>query len=183
MFAWKACTISRASHSVPEPFLRTYNKLKLLTFGTTISGIVWVDKHYLWLVNGCLEYHQPIITNTCPPKQTQKSMRPRLVLILLGGRGQLQGRHLILSFLAHTLKIDTLESIVPLFFTKKVSSFLSVEGGKALSWSLKIPNINFDNLFSPLWHTGDDVRQKTFHHQHFLSYITVNTMIRMFMMI
>ena len=25
------------------------------------SEIVWVDKHYLWLVNGCLEHHWPII--------------------------------------------------------------------------------------------------------------------------
>ena len=24
MFAWKACTISRASHKVPDPFLSTY---------------------------------------------------------------------------------------------------------------------------------------------------------------
>ena len=25
-------------------------------------GTVWMDKSYLWLVHGCLEYHRPIIT-------------------------------------------------------------------------------------------------------------------------
>ena len=50
----------------------------------TISGFVWVDKHYLWLVNGCLEYHRPIITNTCPPTRPQKSLYPKLVRILPG---------------------------------------------------------------------------------------------------
>ena len=60
-------------------------------------------------------------------------MRPRLVLIPLGGRGQLQGQHLILSFLAHTLKLATPESIIARFFTTKVSSLIFFEGGKALS--------------------------------------------------
>ena len=31
--------------------------------GATISGIIWVGKRYFWLVNSCLEDHQPIITN------------------------------------------------------------------------------------------------------------------------
>ena len=39
----------------------------LQTLGATMSGIVWVDKRYLWLVNDCLEYHQPIITTVNPP--------------------------------------------------------------------------------------------------------------------
>ena len=54
------------------------------TFGATVSGVVWVDKRYmyLWLVNSCLEYHRPIITNACPPKQSQKSLHPKLVPIL-----------------------------------------------------------------------------------------------------
>ena len=39
-------------------------------------------------------------------------------------RGRLRDRHLILSFLAYTLKIDTPES-----FTTKVSTLISVEGG------------------------------------------------------
>ena len=51
-------------------------------FGAMISGIVWVDRRYLWLVNGCLEYHQPIITNACPSKWSQKSWRQKLVPIL-----------------------------------------------------------------------------------------------------
>ena len=61
------------------------------------------------------------------------------------GRGRgLRGRHLILSFLACTLKIDTPESFIVLFFfTTKVGALISVEGGEALSRSLndKIPNI------------------------------------------
>ena len=41
-----------------------------------------VDKRYLWLVNGCLEYHRPIVTNPCPPKRSQKSLHQKLVPIL-----------------------------------------------------------------------------------------------------
>ena len=48
----------------------------------TISGIVWVDKRYLWLFYGCLEYHRPIITNACPSKRSQISLQPELVSIL-----------------------------------------------------------------------------------------------------
>ena len=44
-----------------------------------ISGMVWVNKCCLWLVNDCHEYHRPIITNVCTPKQSQ---RPKLVPIL-----------------------------------------------------------------------------------------------------
>ena len=40
----------------------------------TISGIVWVEKRYIWLRNGCLEYHRPIITDACPPKRSQESL-------------------------------------------------------------------------------------------------------------
>ena len=29
-------------------------------FGATTSGIVYVDKRYLWLVNGCLRYHRSL---------------------------------------------------------------------------------------------------------------------------
>ena len=32
----------------------------------------------------CLEYHRPIITNACPPKRPQKSLRAKLVPILPG---------------------------------------------------------------------------------------------------
>ena len=53
------------------------------SFGAKISGIVRVDKRYLWLVNGCLEYHRPIITSACPLKRSQTSLRPKLVPILL----------------------------------------------------------------------------------------------------
>ena len=35
------------------------------------------------LVNGCLEYHRPIITNACLAKQSQQSLCPKLVPILL----------------------------------------------------------------------------------------------------
>ena len=54
-------------------------------FDAKISGIVWVDKHYLWLVNSCLEDHRPIIISTCPPKQSLKSLFPTLVPVLLKG--------------------------------------------------------------------------------------------------
>ena len=51
-------------------------------FGAMISGIISLDKRYLWLVNGFLEYHPPIITNTCPPKWSQKSLRLKVVSFL-----------------------------------------------------------------------------------------------------
>ena len=35
-----------------------------------------------WLVNGCLEYHRPVTTNACPPKQSQKSLHPKLVPVI-----------------------------------------------------------------------------------------------------
>ena len=56
----------------------------LHAFGATISGIVWVDKHYLWMSNGCFEHHQPIITNACPTKRCQKWLHPKLVSIFPG---------------------------------------------------------------------------------------------------
>ena len=35
------------------------------------------------MVNGCLGYHQPIITNPCPPKRSQESLHRKLVPIPL----------------------------------------------------------------------------------------------------
>ena len=37
---------------------------------------------YSYLSNCCLEYHRTILTNACPPKLPQKSLRPKLVPIL-----------------------------------------------------------------------------------------------------
>ena len=45
------------------------------------SWIVQVDRCYFWLVNCCLEYHLPIITNTCPANQSQRSLLPEFLLI------------------------------------------------------------------------------------------------------
>ena len=59
---------------IPEEYVQA--------FGVTISGIVWVCNRNLWLVNGCVEYHPPIITNACPPKWSQKSLRPMFIPIL-----------------------------------------------------------------------------------------------------
>ena len=57
--------------------------------------------------------------------------------------GVYDDKNLIFSFFAYSLKIDTPESFIVLFFTAKVSSLISVEGGEALSRSLndKISNI------------------------------------------
>ena len=43
----------------------------------------FVSLLHLWLVNGRLKYHRPIITNACAPKQSQKSLRRKLVHISL----------------------------------------------------------------------------------------------------
>ena len=40
------------------------------------------DKRRLWLVNGCLEYHRPIITNACQSKLSQKSLHSKFAPIL-----------------------------------------------------------------------------------------------------
>ena len=63
------------------PFQKLEGKL-VQAFGATISGTIWVDKRWLWLVNGCLGYHRPIITNACSPKRSQNSLRLNLVSIL-----------------------------------------------------------------------------------------------------
>ena len=48
---WRHFFIQESLHSKKE---------WVQAFGATISGIVWVDKRNLWLVNGCLGYHRPI---------------------------------------------------------------------------------------------------------------------------
>ena len=57
--------LERISHS---PFQLLYQTW-VQAFGST------VNKRWLWLVNGCLQYHRPIITNAFPPKWSQKSLR------------------------------------------------------------------------------------------------------------
>ena len=42
--------------------------------GSVISGISWVDKRQLWLVDGIQGNHWPIISNACPPKRSRKSL-------------------------------------------------------------------------------------------------------------
>ena len=42
-----------------------------------------MDKRYLWLGKGCLEYDRPIITDACPLKPSQKSLQPNFEPILL----------------------------------------------------------------------------------------------------
>ena len=56
---------------------------RIQAFGAKGFGIVWLDKRSFWLVNGCLEYHRPIITNFCPPKWLKESLHSKLVPILL----------------------------------------------------------------------------------------------------
>ena len=67
------------------PHSRNYKGESVQAFGETNSRIVWVDKSYLRLADGCLENHRPIITNACPPERSQKALRPKLVPILLRG--------------------------------------------------------------------------------------------------
>ena len=44
--------------------------------GTRFRLNDWVDKRYLRLVNGCLVYHGPIVSEACPLKQSQTSRTP-----------------------------------------------------------------------------------------------------------
>ena len=58
-------------------------------FGATFSGMVWVDKHYLWwLVNSCLDQSHLTLTSTnhnssFSTQKSQKSLRRKLVPIPL----------------------------------------------------------------------------------------------------
>ena len=87
-FPWSNSTQHRPS--LQRNLKMAYSSLQKLqrewvqTFGAANSRIVWVDKRYLLLVDGCLEYHRPIMTNACPPKWSQKSLRTKLVSILPG---------------------------------------------------------------------------------------------------
>ena len=87
-FSWSNSTQHRPS--LQRNLKMAYSSLQKLqrewvqTFGAANSRIVWVDKRYLLLVDGCLEYHRPIMTNACPPKWSQKSLRTKLVSILPG---------------------------------------------------------------------------------------------------
>ena len=60
-------------------------------------------------------------------------------------QGGLRRRHLILSFLAYSLKIDIPESFIVLLFITEVSTLISFEGDEALSRSLndKFTNVCF----------------------------------------
>ena len=85
---------------------------------------------------------------TCKNKSFQQFfLQKRISYVIrelyIRGRGRLRQRHLILSFLAYSPKIDILESFILPFFTTKVSTVISVEGGEVLSRLLndKISNI------------------------------------------
>ena len=69
------CTCTCPSY----PHLKTIQANCARAFG---AAIAWVDKRYLWLGKGCLEYDLPIITNACPPKPSQKSLQPNFEPIL-----------------------------------------------------------------------------------------------------
>ena len=64
---------------------RNYNGNGYKLLAKRFSVIIWVDKRILMLVNGRLEYHRPMITHACPPKQSQTSLHPKLVPILPRG--------------------------------------------------------------------------------------------------
>ena len=59
-YPWKAPELRLRLKSATIPHSRNY-KGNLQAFSVMTSEIVWVDKHYCWLVNGCLEHHWPII--------------------------------------------------------------------------------------------------------------------------
>ena len=64
------------------PHFRNF-KGRVQAFGATVSGIVWMEKLYLWLANGCLYTNHPIIITTpWSPKLSKKSLRPKAVAIL-----------------------------------------------------------------------------------------------------
>ena len=64
------------------------------------------------------------------------------------GRERLRGRDFTESFVVHFKKIDVPESFIRLLFTRKVSTFIFIEGGHAFSPRWEMVNLlAFDNLF------------------------------------
>ena len=58
------------------PHSRNYKGEWVQAFDAKISGIIWMDKHKLWLVDGNQGNHYPIISNPCPPKPCIGSLYP-----------------------------------------------------------------------------------------------------------
>ena len=80
----KRCVLARLASLVQIPYCRNYKGNWYKLSAQRFVWIVWADKRYLWLVNGCLEYRRPIITIACPPKRSQmKLLRRKLVPISL----------------------------------------------------------------------------------------------------
>ena len=75
---WKPNLIPGVSSSFNIPHARKFKREWVLAFITTIYGTVWVDKRYLWFVNGCIEYHRPIITTVCHPNDPRNHCAQRL---------------------------------------------------------------------------------------------------------
>ena len=57
--------------------------------GAVISGIFWLDKRWLWLVDGVQSNHYSFTSKACLPKQSQKSLRRKHVTIpvMVSGMG------------------------------------------------------------------------------------------------
>ena len=80
----KLCRFSECpSSAFIIPHSTNYGRKWVETYDAKIFGIIWLDKCWLWLVNGCLGYSRPIITKAAPPKRPQQSLNPKLVPIPL----------------------------------------------------------------------------------------------------
>ena len=75
-----------------------------------------MNKRCLWLANGCLEHHRPIIINSCPPKRSQKSLIWRTIPTKIHG---LNFRLLIsiFKFITWILQLNSKIYTLPLEFT------------------------------------------------------------------
>ena len=72
--SYSFCELNNRKNSPLQKLLGGWVQAFGATSSGSRSGIIWVDKHYLQLVNVCLEYHPQTISNACPPKQSQKSL-------------------------------------------------------------------------------------------------------------
>ena len=44
--------------------------------GEVISGIVYMNKREIWLVDGTQDNHEPITSSACSPKRFPKTLHP-----------------------------------------------------------------------------------------------------------
>ena len=132
-------------------------------FGATISGTVLLDKRKLWLVDGCLEYRQPIITNASPPKRPKtyctQSLYPFFSEFpkyrLRSQQKRLGGVSSQRNYVSASLDEVKLKNLV--LWTDTIKKITTVKSYRSL-YGVKLNNRSFENLKFRVWNNGSMYR-------------------------